>query len=309
MKTIYTRYDKTQISALPVEEFKGRIFVVLTEAEAEKAVDYLLNAKLLGVDSETRPSFQRGAHNKVALLQVSTHDTCFLFRLNQLGLCPAVVRLLENTTVPMIGLSWHDDLRMLHGRGEFTPGLFIELQHMVGEIGIKDIGLQKVYANLFGMKLSKRQRLTNWEAPILTDQQKAYAALDAQACVKIYEEILRLKETHDYELVVVPEPEPPQPKPKAEGEEAPKKKKTTKKRKAKKAAKPKTTDAPADAKAEAPTAQKAEKPKKAKSKTKGTKGKAKDEKSKPKASKTPKASQVKRSSAKRPPKSKTEIKE
>ena len=207
-KTIYSRYDKAAITDLPVVGFDGRIIVVLTEAEAEKAVDYLLSADILGMDTETRPSFQRGQSYMVSLLQVSTRDTCFLFRLNMIGLCPAVIRLLENTKVPMIGLSWHDDLRMLHHRGDFTPGLFYEIQDMVGDIGIKDLSLQKLFANLFSMKISKRQRLTNWEAPILSDMQKRYASIDAWACIMIYEEIKRLKETQDYDLIVIPEPEP-----------------------------------------------------------------------------------------------------
>lgn len=206
-KTIYNKYNKNAISNLPIASFEGRVIVVLTEAEAEKAVDYLLTADILGMDTETRPSFKRGQTFKVALLQVSTRDTCFLFRLNLIGLCPAVIRLLENTTVPMIGLSWHDDLRMLKKRGEFTPGHFIELQNMVGDIGIKDLSLQKIYANLFLKKISKRQRLTNWEMPVLNDQQKIYAATDAWACIMIYEEIMRLKTTGDYDLIVVPEPE------------------------------------------------------------------------------------------------------
>jgi len=209
-KTIYSRYDKNKIGELPVVSFDGRIIVVLTEAEAEKAVDYLLSADILGMDTETRPSFQRGQSFKVALLQVSTRDTCFLFRLNLIGLCPPIIRLLENTKVPMIGLSWRDDLRMLHHRGEFTPGLFYDVQDLVGELGVKDLSLQKLYANLFSMKISKRQRLTNWEAPILSDMQKRYASIDAWACIMLYEEIQRLKETQDYNLVVVPEPEPPQ---------------------------------------------------------------------------------------------------
>lgn len=207
-KTIYNKYNKNAISNLPIASFEGRVIVVLTEAEAGKAVDYLLTADILGMDTETRPSFKRGQTFKVALLQVSTRDTCFLFRLNLIGLCPAVIRLLENTTVPMIGLSWHDDLRMLKKRGEFTPGHFIELQNMVGDIGIKDLSLQKIYANLFSKKISKRQRLTNWEMPVLNDQQKIYAATDAWACIMIYEEIMRLKTTGDYDLIVVPEPEP-----------------------------------------------------------------------------------------------------
>lgn len=207
-KTIYNKYNKNAISNLPIASFEGRVIVVLTEAEAEKAVDFLLTADILGMDTETRPSFKRGQTFKVALLQVSTRDTCFLFRLNLIGLCPAVIRLLENTTVPMIGLSWHDDLRMLKKRGEFTPGHFIELQNMVGDIGIKDLSLQKIYANLFLKKISKRQRLTNWEMPVLNDQQKIYAATDAWACIMIYEEIMRLKTTGGYDLIVVPEPEP-----------------------------------------------------------------------------------------------------
>lgn len=210
-KTIYTRYDKEAIGNLPVVSFEGRIIVVLTEAEAEKAVDYLLSCDILGMDTETRPAFKRGQSFQVSLLQVSTRDTCFLFRLNMIGLCPAVIRLLENTKVPMIGLSWHDDLRMLHKRGDFTPGLFYDIQEMVGEIGIKDLSLQKLYANLFSQKISKRQRLTNWEAPVLNDLQKRYASLDAWACIMLYEEIKRLKETQDYDLIIMPEPEQQQP--------------------------------------------------------------------------------------------------
>ncbi len=207
-KTIYSKYDKQAINDLPMAVFPGRIIVIITEKAAEKAVDYLLTSDIIGVDSETRPVFKRGAAHQVALLQVSNRDTCFLFRLNLIGLCAPVRRLLEDTTVPKIGLSWHDDLRMLQKRGQFTPGSFIDLQKIVGEIGIKDLALQKIWANLFSEKMSKRQRLSNWEAPILSDQQKKYAALDAWACIQIYDEIARLHDTGDYNLVVVPEEQP-----------------------------------------------------------------------------------------------------
>ncbi len=205
-KTIYNKFDKREVNNLPVANFEGRIIVIMTEQEAEKAVDYLLSSDILGVDTETRPSFKKGHTSKVALLQVSTRDTCFLFRLNMMGLCAPVKRLLENTTVPMVGISWHDDMLMLHKRGEFKAGRFIELQKMVGLIGIEDLSLQKIWANLFSQKISKRQRLTNWEADVLTDSQKRYAALDAWACIQIYEEIQRLYSTQDYEYVAVSEP-------------------------------------------------------------------------------------------------------
>ena len=200
-KTIYHKYDKQRIPDLPKVLFEGRIVVILTESEAQKAVDYLLSQPILGVDTETRPSFKKGRANKVALLQVASHEICFLFRLNQLGISPAVKRLLEDKIVPKIGLSWHDDLNMLHKSGEFETGYFIDLQNHVREIGVEDLSLQKLYANFFGQKISKRERLTNWEADILNDKQKQYAATDAWACIMLYEELRRLEETGDYELI------------------------------------------------------------------------------------------------------------
>lgn len=207
-KTIYNKYDKKKIGSLPRVLFPGRIITILTEGEAEKAVDYLVKADILGFDTETKPVFRRGRRNKVALLQVSTLDTCFLFRLNRIGLCPAIVRLLESTDVKKIGLSWHDDVMSLRQRGDFEPKGFFDLQEHMQELGVEDKSLAKLYANIFGERISKREQLSNWEADVLNEKQKGYAATDAWACIMIYNEYVRLKQTGDYELVVVPEPEP-----------------------------------------------------------------------------------------------------
>ena len=200
-KTIYSKYDKSKIGTLPRVLFEGRIVVVLTEHEAEKAVRFLLSQPILGIDTETRPSFKTGQVHQVALLQVSSYDVCFLFRLNQLGMSPSVRRLLEDTTVPKIGLSLRDDLNSLHRIGDFEKGNFVDLQNCVSEVGVKDMSLQKLYANFFGQRISKREQLTNWEADILSDKQKLYAATDAWSCIMLYEELLRLEQTGDYELI------------------------------------------------------------------------------------------------------------
>ncbi|MBQ9231872.1 MAG: 3'-5' exonuclease domain-containing protein 2 [Prevotella sp.] len=202
-KILYSKYDKTKISTLPRVVFGGRIVVVVSAAEAEKAVDYLLSQPILGVDTETRPSFKKGHVNQVALLQVSSHEVCFLFRLNLIGMTEAVKRLLEDTTVPKIGLSLHDDLMMLAKRGDFQRGYFIDLQDKVKEIGVEDMSLQKLFANFFGQRISKRDRLSNWEMDVLKDKQKIYAATDAWTCILLYEELLRLEQTGDYELIKV----------------------------------------------------------------------------------------------------------
>lgn len=200
-KIIYNKIDKKAISSMPKVLFEGRIIVIATENEADKAVDFLLSQPILGIDTETRPAFRKGQQNKVSLLQVSTFDTCFLFRLNLTGMTSSIIRLLEDKKVPKIGLSLNDDIMSMHRRKDFIPGNFIDLQKHVGEIGIEDLSLQKIYANFFGRKISKTQRLTNWEADILTEKQKEYAATDAWACIMIYEKLQDLERTGNYKLV------------------------------------------------------------------------------------------------------------
>lgn len=191
-RQIFKSFDKKLIADLPVVSFPGRIIVILTPGETERAVRFLLSQPLLGIDTETRPSFKRGDQHTVSLLQVSTPDTCLLFRLRHTGFTPALKAFLEDKTVTKVGLSLTDDINSLHHLGDFTPGRFIDIQHIVKEVGIEDLSLQKLYANLFRQKISKRQQLSNWDADILTERQKLYAATDAWACINIYNELNKL---------------------------------------------------------------------------------------------------------------------
>lgn len=194
------KISKEYIKDLPIDVFKGRIIVIQTEEDAVKAVSFLLSQPIVGIDSETRPSFSRGQCHRVALLQVSTNECCFLFRLNMIGLTPAIVSLLEDEKTLKVGLSLHDDFMMLHKRASFTQKNYIELQELIPQFGICELSLQKIYAILFGKKISKTQRLSNWEADILSDKQKTYAATDAWACIQVYQRLLQLKQTNDYDL-------------------------------------------------------------------------------------------------------------
>ncbi|MBP3823397.1 MAG: 3'-5' exonuclease domain-containing protein 2 [Bacteroidaceae bacterium] len=207
MRTIYSKFDKAAIQSLPVVQFQGRVIVIQTAGEADRAVDYLMQFPRLGIDTETRPNFKPGGMNPVALLQVSTPDTCFLFRLNRFGLTDALVRLFTSERIQKVGLSLHDDWTQLRKRKDFKPVNFIELQDYVKPLGVVDMSLQKLYANFFGQKISKTQRLTNWEADVLTEAQKRYAATDAWTCLRLYDIITELFNTHAYRLVLVPEPE------------------------------------------------------------------------------------------------------
>ena len=206
-KVIYNKFDKSRISQLPRVTFPGRIVVILNETEAEKAVDYLLSRDIIGIDTETRPVFKKGHRRKVALLQACDHEVCFLFRLNYIGIPDCIKRFLEDTTVPKVGLSLSDDMLMLHQRANFKPGYFIDLQDYVKSLGIEDMSLQKLYANVFHERIAKREQLSNWENEVLNDKQKLYASTDAWTCIKLYERLHEMTATGDYKLVVVPTPE------------------------------------------------------------------------------------------------------
>jgi len=200
LKRIVDKYDKTLLADLPRVLFPGRIEVIVSERDAERAVKFLMKQLVLGLDTETRPSFKVGRQYQVALLQVCSDEICFLFRLNRIGLPQCLIHLLEDKKITKIGLSWHDDLRSLQQRKQFKAGTFVELQQLAGEMGIVDMSLQKLYANIFGEKISKGQQLTNWEADNLTEAQKLYAATDAWACIRLYNEMLKMKE-EGYSLV------------------------------------------------------------------------------------------------------------
>lgn len=189
---------------MPRVQFGGRIIVVQTEAETDKAVRYLLSQPILGFDTETRPTFRPGPMYPVALMQVATHDTCFLFRLNRTGLTDSLVSLLSDRKVKKVALSWRDDIQQLQRRRKFVIGDFFDLQTHVGEFGIEDRSLQKLYANVFGEKISKSQQLSNWETDVLSEAQKRYAATDAWACIRLYEEFSALKNSGDWELKELP---------------------------------------------------------------------------------------------------------
>lgn len=181
--------SKEELAGLEIEEFTGRIILVTTRKDADKAVEYLRLFPCVGFDTETRPSFKKGQRYKISLMQIATEDTCFLFRLNYIGIPSSLENFLASEEVMKIGLSLRDDFGAIRKRTDVTPTNFLDLQNYVGRFGIDDASLQKIYAILFNKKISKGQRLTNWEAEVLTESQQKYAALDAWACLRIYNKL------------------------------------------------------------------------------------------------------------------------
>ena len=186
------KITKEEVAQLDVEKYDGNIIVVQTLDAVDDAISQLRSKKVIGFDTETRPSYQKGILYNVSLIQLATEDTCFLFRVNMIDFPKPLTDLLSDPAVTKVGLSLRDDFQSMRRRIAITPQGFVDLQSLAPEYQIKDCSLQKMYAILFNKKISKRQRLTNWDAEALTENQQQYAALDAWACLKIYAKLKEL---------------------------------------------------------------------------------------------------------------------
>jgi ribonuclease D len=182
--------SKEEIATMPPARFEGEIVVVDTRQQIDAAYEYLSAQSVIGFDTESRASFQKGVVNKIALLQLSAGNKCFLFRLNKIKLDKAILKILESKSITKVGLSVDGDIRELGTLRQFRPKGFVDLQKTAPRYGIQDMSLMKIAAIVLGLRISKAQRLSNWEAATLTEAQQQYAATDAWVCVEIYKKIL-----------------------------------------------------------------------------------------------------------------------
>jgi len=175
---------------MPLAAFEGEVIVVDKPEMVSEAVAYLRTQRVVGVDTEARPSFQRGIHYPTALVQIASHERCYLFRLTHVGMPEELAALFADPAICKVGLAFRDDINGLRRRRNFTPANCVDIQQMVAQYGILDLGLQKLFAICFGKKISKTQQLTNWENSHLTPEQARYASTDAWATLLIYEDLL-----------------------------------------------------------------------------------------------------------------------
>ena len=184
--TFAQHIDKAVIQTLPVTFFEGEVIVVDKPEMVANAAAYLRQHTVLGVDTEARPSFKRGVHYPTALVQIATLERCYLFRLTHVGLPVEIAEIFANPNICKVGLAFKDDITGLRRRRDFKPANCVDLQSMVCKYGIMELGLQKIFAIIFGKKISKSQQLTNWENSHLTPEQARYASTDAWATLSIY---------------------------------------------------------------------------------------------------------------------------
>lgn len=184
-----THIDKDAVNRMPLVRFEGEVIVVNTLEHVAEAMAYLNLHSVVGVDTESRPSFVRGVHYPTALVQIATVERCYLFQINRMGMPQALADFFADPDIMKIGLAFHDDLHGLQKLLPFNPQNCHDIQKIVNNYGIFELGLQKIYAIVFGCKISKSQQLTNWDTDTLTTEQARYASTDAWATLMIWMEL------------------------------------------------------------------------------------------------------------------------
>lgn len=178
-----------EIKELELKWFEGEIVVIDNFKTFRETFPRLLNSKVLGFDTETKPSFKKGHKNRVSLIQLANNEIACLFRINRIGLPDELIDLLADPGVVKAGVATHDDIKFLKNVKKFNPQGFVDLQPFVRGWGIQSSGLKKLTAIILGFRISKRQQVTDWEAVHLTEPQVIYAATDAWVCHQIYKKL------------------------------------------------------------------------------------------------------------------------
>lgn len=192
MNNFVQNIDTEEIEKLPLGAFAGQIEVIDRPGfEYNRAIAYLRKQKILGFDTETRPVFEpHKPMRNVALLQLSGPDKAFLFRTCKMGLRKRLRAILSDENIIKVGAASHDDVKGLQRLGKFEERGFVDLQKIIWHWGVKDKSVKKMAAIILGIRISKAQQLSNWEADNLSEGQRLYAATDAWVCREMYTKLL-----------------------------------------------------------------------------------------------------------------------
>jgi|TARA_B110000259_G_scaffold187060_1_gene239998 ribonuclease D len=184
---LITEITKAQVNELPLDKFEGEIVVVDSAQKTTEALEDIEHENIIGVDTETKPTFKKGALNKTALVQIATRKKVYLFRLNKMGFPFALARVFENPKIQKIGIAVIQDMKELSDQFRpFKHNNVIDLNILCKTLDFKNIGARNLSGMVLGFRISKRQQTSNWEAQVLSEAQIRYAATDAWVAREIY---------------------------------------------------------------------------------------------------------------------------
>jgi len=182
--------SKEEVNELELSKYSGNIILVENKEDLKKAAQEIKKCAILGIDTETKPTFKKGKLNPVALLQIATDKSVYIIRLNKVALSKDFAEIFQSQDIIKVGIAVIDDFKDLKKMIPFTPHKVVDLNLLAPKLGFENIGAKKLSALVLGFRISKRQQVSNWEAEPLTQAQIDYAATDAWICREIY---LRIK--------------------------------------------------------------------------------------------------------------------
>lgn len=178
-----------EVNQLPLGAFEGEVIVISDPKNLTDVFEEINAHHYVGFDTETKPVFVRGHHNKVAILQIALPEKVFLIRLMATGITPEIVRFLQSEVILKAGVAIRDDIKALQLLKRFKPAGFVELAHLAKEAGLEVESVKKLAALLLGFRISKSAQTSNWEAEQLNEKQISYAATDAWVCLEVYRKL------------------------------------------------------------------------------------------------------------------------
>ncbi|MBL56757.1 MAG: 3'-5' exonuclease [Flavobacteriales bacterium] len=192
---VKTSINKDEVNELPLGKYEGRIIIVDTPLQVADAIEEIENENIIGVDTETRPTFKKGLLNKTALVQIATGKKVFLFRLNKMGFPYSLARIFENPQIQKIGIAILQDMKELSDQyREFQHQNVTDLNILCKTLNFQNIGARNLTAMILGFRISKRQQTSNWESNQLSEGQLRYAATDAWVARQVYLKLYTSKE-------------------------------------------------------------------------------------------------------------------
>ena len=186
------RMTKEQINAHPMRRYEGRIHLIRGPEQVEPAVRQLEQEKVLGFDTETRPTFRVGQSYPPAVLQLVGEQAAYVFQLRHCHLSPPLLRLLANPEIIKAGVALDRDVQDLNKLAPFTSAGFVDVGELAKQAGCMHHGLRGLATLLLGFRVSKKCQTSNWAQERLTRAQIEYAATDAWVGRELYLKLQRL---------------------------------------------------------------------------------------------------------------------
>jgi len=178
--------SREDLANLPIRRYEGAVSLVATLKDLEQARADIRQERVVGLDTETRPSFAKGECHLPCLVQAATARAVYLFQLSRLDVFPALVELLAKPEIVKAGVGLAYDLRQLKLVFPFTVENVLDLGVVARRRGLGQTGVRNLAGMFLGFRIPKGNRTSNWAAPRLSPAQINYAATDAWACRELY---------------------------------------------------------------------------------------------------------------------------